>query len=119
MSGIESRLVQTWRLWLAALLAGLAMMMPAQKAQAMTVWDALDTVCSQAQDLCGPYDQAKGVIEGCFKGSNELTCAISIINVASGGGVRVGIPAQSSSIDGGFEGVVEIADHMRRTAWLS
>ncbi len=87
MSGMERGLGQTWRLWLAAMIAGVAMMMPAQKAQAMTAWDALDTVCSQAQDLCGPYDQAKGVIEGCFKGSDELKCAISIINVASGGGV--------------------------------
>lgn len=87
MSGIETRMMQTWRLWLAALLAGLAMMMPAQKAQAMTVWEALDTVCSKAQDLCGPYEPAKGVIEGCFKGSDELKCAISIINVASGGAV--------------------------------
>ena len=42
-----------------------------------------------------------------------------VFPVASGGGVRVGIPAPSSSIEGGFEGVVEIADHMRRTAWLS
>lgn len=67
------------------LLALCASFLPAKQAQAGDVFQALETVCNTAQGLCGPG--YIGIVDGCFKGSDELKCAVAIINVSSGGQV--------------------------------
>ncbi len=76
----------------ARMLAGLmlamcTLMFPAKDAQAMDVFEALDKVCGQLPELCGSYNSYKEVSNSCFKGSDELGCAVAILNVASGGQV--------------------------------
>ncbi len=67
------------------MLAACAFLFPAKDAQAMDVWEALDKVCGQLPELCGSYNSYKAVADACFKGSDELKCAVAVINVASGG----------------------------------
>lgn len=69
------------------MLAACAFLFPAKDAQAMDVWEALDKVCGQLPELCGSYNSYKAVANACFKGSDELKCAVAVINVASGGQV--------------------------------
>ncbi len=62
-----------------------ANLLPVGQAKAGDIYQTLETVCNQAQGLCGPG--YLGIVDGCFKGSDELKCAIAIINVSSGGQV--------------------------------
>ena len=54
-------------------------------AQAMTVIEALETVCAQAPDVCGDAVLAKKISDACFNGGNEMNCALAILDVAGGG----------------------------------
>ncbi len=76
----------TFTRFLACIVLSLVILVPAKHAQAKSpVDEALDTVttvCDKAPSLCGNF---KGVADACFKGSDELGCAIAIIGVASGG----------------------------------
>ena len=68
-----------------ALVASLLPAKPAQASDASDAIEALKTVCSKAQGLCGPgYID---IVEGCFKGSDEIKCAMAIVNVSMGGKV--------------------------------
>jgi hypothetical protein len=97
---------RAWNIGLALLLRYVAplvlalttLLLPVKEARAESAIDVLFTVCDKVQGLCGKH--YKEVAQGCFlKTSNELDCALSIINLSSGGQSGNGIKQVNAIID--------------------
>ena len=90
---------------LTVVLLAFAVLCPTKAAQAESVFEVLDKVCSGLPSLCGAADDYTKVAKACFKEKDELGCVVAIIGVAGGG--------SSNQLDGIFACVKAVPRSLR------
>jgi len=85
-SGAPNGLAHFTRHAVFLLFALVVTLFPAKEAKAETAVDVLLKVCAQVGDMCGPINDLKLVANSCFKKNvDEMTCALAIMSLGSGG----------------------------------